>query len=191
MSAAAEIAGAPVVGGAEVSDAELVAMYRETKSDVAFSELIRRHQIGIFRLLLTLLGDPDEAEKLCEQTFFEVARKLDELTDPAGFQPWLAGVARGLVQKAEAARGKQQKKRPARKVVPAAEKLVTIGSQQIAIMYDLADDGLQKDLGPMPQTPLEQGILQTVDIFRRLQSEGRLDTADLDGPQPKAVTVET
>lgn len=75
-------------------------------------------------------------------------------------------------------------------VIPAAEKLVTVGSQQIAIMPDLSDDGLQKDLGPMPKTPLEQGIRETVEIFRRLQAEGRLDTADLDGPQPKAVTVE-
>ncbi|MES1177472.1 MAG: protein kinase [Myxococcales bacterium] len=140
MSAAAEIAGAPVVGGAEVSDAELVAMYRETKSDVAFSELIRRHQIGIFRLLLTLLGDPDEAEKLCEQTFFEVARKLDELTDPAGFQPWLAGVARGLVQKAEAARGKQQKKRPARKVVPAADPRGMVKQQVQGVLGELTND---------------------------------------------------
>jgi len=140
MSAAEDIAGAPA-GGAEVSDAALVAMYRETNSDVAFSELIRRHQIAIFRLLLTLLGDPDEAEKLCEQTFFEVARKLDELVDPAGFQPWLAGVARGLVQKAEAARGKQQKKKPtARKVVPAADPRGVVKQQVQGVLGELTND---------------------------------------------------
>ncbi len=77
------------------------------------------------------------------------------------------------------------------KVLPTAEKLVTVGSQQIAIMYDLADDGLQKDLGPMPKTPLEDGIRETVDLFRKLQAEGRLDTVDLDGPKTVAVTVET
>ena len=104
MSAAPDIAGGSA-SGSEPSDAELVSMYRETGTDVAFSELIRRHQIAIFRLLLTLLGDADEAEKLCEQTFFEAARKLDQLADPAAFQPWLAGVARALVQKAEAVRG--------------------------------------------------------------------------------------
>ncbi|HEY2785800.1 MAG TPA: NAD(P)-dependent oxidoreductase [Fimbriiglobus sp.] len=76
------------------------------------------------------------------------------------------------------------------KVLPAAEKLVTVGSQQIAIMYDLADDGLQKDLGPMPKTRLEDGIRETVELFRKLQAEGRLDTSDLDGSKPVAVTVE-
>jgi nucleoside-diphosphate-sugar epimerase len=77
------------------------------------------------------------------------------------------------------------------KVLPEAEKLVTVGSQQIAIMYDLADDGLQRDLGPMPKTPLVDGIRETVEIFRKLQKEGRLDASELDAPQPKAVTVET
>ncbi len=76
------------------------------------------------------------------------------------------------------------------RVLPDAEKLVTIGSQQIAIMYDLSDDGLQKDLGPMPKTSLEDGIRETVELFRTLEREGRLDTAELDTPQPKAVTVE-
>ncbi len=65
-------------------------------------------------------------------------------------------------------------------VVPEAAHLVTVGTTQIAIAYDLSDDALQRDLGPMPKTPLEEGIRQTVAIFRQLQAQGRLDTADLD-----------
>jgi nucleoside-diphosphate-sugar epimerase len=75
------------------------------------------------------------------------------------------------------------------KVLPDAAKLVTLGKTQIAIAYDLSDDALQRDLGPMPKTTLEAGIRETVDIFRRLQSEGRLDTSDLDSPKPAPVTV--
>jgi nucleoside-diphosphate-sugar epimerase len=74
-------------------------------------------------------------------------------------------------------------------VLPEAEKLVTVGTTQIAIAYDLSDDALQRDLGPMPKTPLEDGIRETVAIFRQLQAEGRLDTADLEGPKPPPVTV--
>jgi nucleoside-diphosphate-sugar epimerase len=66
-------------------------------------------------------------------------------------------------------------------VEPAAAKLVTFGERQIAIAYDLADDALQRDLGPVPCTALETGIRETLEHFRRLQAEGRLDTADLDG----------
>jgi nucleoside-diphosphate-sugar epimerase len=65
-------------------------------------------------------------------------------------------------------------------VEPAAAKLITFGDRQIAIAYDLADDALQRDLGPMPHTPLEEGIKSTLEHFRGLLKEGRLDTADLD-----------
>jgi nucleoside-diphosphate-sugar epimerase len=66
---------------------------------------------------------------------------------------------------------------------PEAVGLISHGQRQIAIAYDLDDSALQADLGPMPCTSLEDGIRQTLDQFRRLQREGRLDTSDLDEPQ--------
>jgi nucleoside-diphosphate-sugar epimerase len=74
-------------------------------------------------------------------------------------------------------------------VLPQAERLVTIGSTQIAIAYDLSDEALQRDLGPMPKTSLRDGIEQTVAIFRELQQQGRLDITDLETPRPGPVTV--
>ena len=65
-------------------------------------------------------------------------------------------------------------------VEPTAAKLITFGERQIAIAYDLDDSALQRDLGPMPLTPLAEGIRQTLEMFRKLQADGRLDTADLD-----------
>ena len=64
-------------------------------------------------------------------------------------------------------------------VEPAAERLITHGDRQIAIAYDLDDAALQRDLGPLPRTPLVEGIRKTLAQFRRLQAEGRLDTSDL------------
>ena len=74
-------------------------------------------------------------------------------------------------------------------VLPEAAKLVTLGKTQIAIAYDLSDATLERDLGPMPKTSLEVGIGETVQIFRNLQAEGRLDVTDLDSPKPAPVTV--
>ena len=74
-------------------------------------------------------------------------------------------------------------------VLPEAARLVTFGTTQIAIAYDLSDAGLQRDLGPMPKTALADGIRQTVAIFKQLQSEGRLDTADLEAPKAAPVVV--
>jgi nucleoside-diphosphate-sugar epimerase len=75
------------------------------------------------------------------------------------------------------------------KVLPDAAKLVTFGTTQIAIAYDLSDAGIERDLGAMPKTPLETGIRETVRIFKLLQAEGRLDTSDLDAPKPPPVTT--
>jgi hypothetical protein len=39
---------------------------------------------------------------------------------------------------------------------------------------------LKHDLGEDPHTPLEEGIRETVNIFERLDQEGRLETKELD-----------
>jgi nucleoside-diphosphate-sugar epimerase len=67
-------------------------------------------------------------------------------------------------------------------VAPEAKELVTYGERQLGIAYDLDDAALQRDLGPIRVTPLADGIRQTLEHFRRLHREGRLDTADLDAP---------
>jgi nucleoside-diphosphate-sugar epimerase len=66
-------------------------------------------------------------------------------------------------------------------VEPAAAELIGYGHRQLAIAYDLDDSALQRDLGPMPRTPLAEGIRHTLAQFRKLRAEGRLDTSDLDG----------
>lgn len=75
------------------------------------------------------------------------------------------------------------------KVLPEAAKLVTLGTTQIAIAYDLSDAGIEKDLGPMSKTKLEDGIRETVAIFREQMKDGRFDASDLDAPKPPPVTV--
>jgi serine/threonine protein kinase/DNA-directed RNA polymerase specialized sigma24 family protein len=138
MPAAPETAGEGSAG-AEVSDAALVAMYRASGSDVALGELIRRHQISVFRLLLSLLGDADEAERACEQAFFDAARKLNELSDPAGFPAWIAGIARGIARKAEAAKGKKPKK-PAAPRKPATDPRGVVKQQVQGVLGELTND---------------------------------------------------
>jgi UDP-glucose 4-epimerase len=63
----------------------------------------------------------------------------------------------------------------------AARQLITYGDRQIAIAFDLDDSGLQRDLGPMPRTPLVAGLRKTYDLFKKLHAEGRLDTRDVEG----------
>ena len=67
-------------------------------------------------------------------------------------------------------------------VEPTARELVTHGDRQLAIAFDLDDAALLRDIGPLPKTPLEDGIRKTLELFLRLAKEGRLDTSDLDAP---------
>jgi nucleoside-diphosphate-sugar epimerase len=65
------------------------------------------------------------------------------------------------------------------KVDSSARELISYGERQIPIAYDLDDSALQHDLCPPPRTGLVEGISQTLEQFRHLNKEGRLDTADL------------
>lgn len=64
-------------------------------------------------------------------------------------------------------------------VVPAARELVTHGDRQLPIAADLDDTRLQASLGPIPTTPLRQGIAETFRRFTQLRDQGRLDLSDL------------
>lgn len=76
-------------------------------------------------------------------------------------------------------------------VAPEAKNLITHGDRQLTIAYDLSDEAFQKDFGPLPKTPLQEGIRQTIQIFKQLQSQGKLDTADLEAsPAPAPVTTD-
>jgi nucleoside-diphosphate-sugar epimerase len=66
-----------------------------------------------------------------------------------------------------------------RQVAPEAEALVTHGDRQLPIAPDLDDARLEARLGPLPRTPLVEGIAQTYRRFVALKGEGRLDLADL------------
>jgi nucleoside-diphosphate-sugar epimerase len=65
-------------------------------------------------------------------------------------------------------------------IEPKAKQLVSHGDKQIPIAFNMDDTALQKELGPMPRTPLKDGIRRTLEIFRKLKNDGRLDTKDLD-----------
>jgi hypothetical protein len=44
----------------------------------------------------------------------------------------------------------------------------------------LNDSALRNVIGPIPSTPIEEGIRETMERFSILRDTGRLDTSDLD-----------
>ncbi len=78
------------------TDQALIEAYREGQDALAYSELVRRYQIPLYRILSAILSDPDQAEPACEKLFVRAANRLHELHDPRGFHPWLIGMAKDV-----------------------------------------------------------------------------------------------
>ena len=65
-------------------------------------------------------------------------------------------------------------------VYPRACGLIRCTTNRLGIASNLAERGLQEEIGRVPTTLLHDGIRKTLSIFERLKSEGRLDLSDLD-----------
>ena len=89
--------------------------------------------------------------------------------------------SRGPTRSTSAARSCRSRRSSAtlREVAPAAAELVTHGDRQLPIAPDLDDSRLEARLGPIPRTPLRDGIAETYRRFVALSDEGRLDLSDL------------
>jgi nucleoside-diphosphate-sugar epimerase len=64
-------------------------------------------------------------------------------------------------------------------IAPEAGRLVTHGQRVLPIAPDLDDSRLDGRLGPIPRTPLRDGIAETYRRFVALKDEGRLNLSDL------------
>ncbi len=65
-------------------------------------------------------------------------------------------------------------------LLPQAHGLIKAQGKHVPIAPDLDDSVLKHDLGEVPNTPLEEGIRETADIFERLDRKGRLETKELE-----------
>ncbi|MGV2826578.1 bifunctional nuclease domain-containing protein [Myxosarcina sp. GI1(2024)] len=75
----------------QIRDAELVALACSGDKN-AFSQLIKRHQIYVFRLAKKMVGRVDIAQDLVQEAFLQAYLSLDRLRDGDRFQAWLSGI---------------------------------------------------------------------------------------------------
>jgi nucleoside-diphosphate-sugar epimerase len=57
---------------------------------------------------------------------------------------------------------------------------ITFDDSPLAIPSEFDDAAIRQALGPLPSTPLSDGVRATVERFEELRREGRLDVSDLD-----------
>lgn len=84
-------------GWDELSDEDLIRIYVDRQIDQAFGALVRRYQLRLFRVVVGMVGDPSQAEELCQRALVKAALRLDQLREGQAFYAWLITVARATV----------------------------------------------------------------------------------------------
>lgn len=77
------------------SDADLVARIRGGARD-AFRVLIERHQDRVYNLLVRLVGQPETARDLGQETFLKAYLSLDQYKSEFKFTNWVLKIAQNL-----------------------------------------------------------------------------------------------
>lgn len=63
---------------------------------LAWEPLVLAHQQAVFRLAYLLLGDPDEAEDIAQETFLRAWKHLKRFDATRPLRPWLLSIASNL-----------------------------------------------------------------------------------------------
>lgn len=75
------------------ADAALVARAREGDSE-AFGILVRRYLRPAYAVALARVGDPADAEDVCQEAFLAALERLESCRRPEGFGRWLLAIVR-------------------------------------------------------------------------------------------------
>ncbi len=77
----------------QLPDEECIALAQQGNNDDAFSELVRRYQQRIYRYILRIINNPDDALDLTQDTFVKVFLHLNTWQPQALFRTWLFRIA--------------------------------------------------------------------------------------------------
>ncbi len=77
-----------------MTDWDLLQSYRNTRSDDAFAELVKRHLDLVYSVALRQVRQPQLAEEVAQSVFIDLARGVDRLASDTVLAAWLYRVAR-------------------------------------------------------------------------------------------------
>jgi RNA polymerase sigma-70 factor (ECF subfamily) len=76
-------------------DRELVQRFREGERS-AFDDLVRRHEVGILRLVRRYVSAPEDAKDVVQRTFVRAFERLEGFRGESKFRTWLYRLAVNL-----------------------------------------------------------------------------------------------
>lgn len=118
-----------------MTDRDLLRAYADTSDTDSLGVFFGRYQDPLVRFASRLLGDPDAAQDVVQETFLQVARHPRKLLDVESCHNWLLKVARniGITQLRRKARAKRHAGAVAARAQEAAETRETEKSEAIEI----------------------------------------------------------
>ena len=88
---------ATVAGVGSVNEIDPLVARAQGGDRTAFTELFRRHQVDVTRLVFRLLGRPSDVEDVVQEVFFQVHKSLGDFRGQAKFGTWLHRVTVNVV----------------------------------------------------------------------------------------------
>ena len=86
---------------------ESILIQRAISGDgTAWEPLVRAHQKAVFRLSYLLLGDPDDAEDVAQETFLRAWNHIKRFDVTRPLRPWLLGIASNLASNRKRSAGR-------------------------------------------------------------------------------------
>lgn len=64
-----------------------------------YADLVRRHQVGVFRVAAAMLRDATAADAIVQQVFVSAFEHLDQFKTELSFAAWVKAIARNAVRK--------------------------------------------------------------------------------------------
>src|SRR5881397_4008521 len=83
----------PTNAGGLSAEGQLILAARR-HDPAAFEALVRRHQTTLYNFCLRMLGQPDDAADVAQETFVQLYSHLGRLDEQEPLAPWLFRVAR-------------------------------------------------------------------------------------------------
>ncbi len=82
----------------EKQDIEAILARVRAGDTEAYSEIVRRHQHEVWKIVAAMLKDISTTEELVQKTFINGYFHLDQYRPNSGFGPWIRMIARNLVR---------------------------------------------------------------------------------------------
>jgi RNA polymerase sigma-70 factor (ECF subfamily) len=99
--------------------------------EAAVARLVQEHQLGVFRLALSILNDPGEANEATQDTFISALRALNSYRETSTFKAWLYTIALNI------SRSRLRKRKALERLQHTLTAILRIQSQQPPTLEDV------------------------------------------------------